>query len=1268
MKIFKLLLKNFTAILIVIVLFVIFLTGIAGRYYINRTITNWQVLSKEKIEESTSIAKKIFKEREKKLLLTKEKIFVSLRQLKNIQFKSIANKLKSEDYKNFQLALFNKNDSLLYWNKFYEEEIFLVDTLSYSFGSTHFVDYGIDTYLAVKDTLTINNKIFKFFLSQIIEKEYELNDLYFNNISLNSEISSKINSEFKIDYSPSAKKNRDGRKYSFDLLNYKDKKIGVAVFTKPSREKAIQHLEKLISTIQGAIALIGFLLLGYILYGYLKVQKYFILKLLALTLYLFLLRYILILLNFPKVLFTSELFTDKYYFTNFGNGIAASPIDLFITLFFLFVIFSYIIKLSLYNYLAQKSKSKSIIISFFILLVGIVIYMLALRGFGAAIRGFVFDTTIRYFHTSSLSLTLPQLIMQINVLLIGVISILGSISILLLILKYVATIKSLKIRFIFFLIVFVISEFLYTIYQSDPQLTLFVKLLQISFVFIISWLLINFKLKFLSKLLLFFLSASIISISALLYYNSALEKSSLKKTAEMISRVNKELYQSLIKETLLSNFSRKISEKAFSNNKINFNTAAFKIWSKSDLRKESINSSVNFLSLSGNMLGGFGSIYPNLTLNNIIDTNEVIEEIKVFEEPLEIENQKLIRGIFPVKNDYAFLGYLDVSILWDLNDFGFNSHPEFISNGKLNKEAILKLNKLIILDYRNAELKLVYGNLTPNQGLNNTIVNAELSEKNDAWLDIDINDSEYIVYVKKSNRNGFDRRIAVALKEKDLKIGLFDFFKIFYSYTLIILTIIILYFLFNRKSRRELKIDLRTKLLAAFLIISIIPLLLTAFYFRNLTEEKNIEAVYYKLGKRAFNIEKYLNNNLEDDFTNELFARAAKDLNLSYSIYRMKNLEYSTYDLLYNVGLIPNLINPVAYLDLDINNSREILLEESIDEFKYHSFYYKANLLNNNYIIKVTDGFNNISLPLSGNEVDVFLFGFYFLTAILIVIFSFIFANQISLPLLRITAATKSVAAGDLNLELNTNAKGELGELENGFQYMIKKLKENQMQLAEIEREEAWKEMAKQVAHEIKNPLTPMKLSVQQLIASYNDKSDKYDSIFKKVTDTLLNQIETLKNIATEFSNFARMPKLKVENINLMLILNQAANLFRTENIYIKINSGSDDAIIKGDPEQLQRAFINLFRNSKQAEADKIELTLSEDEKEFVLSVKDNGTGIEDKNQKKIFEQNFTTKQDGMGLGLSMTKRYMKSTNGKIILSETSNAGTTFTLIFPKVI
>ena len=452
----------------------------------------------------------------------------------------------------------------------------------------------------------------------------------------------------------------------------------------------------------------------------------------------------------------------------------------------------------------------------------------------------------------------------------------------------------------------------------------------------------------------------------------------------------------LITETLLSEFSRKEAVNAFSKKTANFNASAFKIWSSSMLQKESINSSVNLFSLSGELLGGFGSIYPKISLDNIIDTNSVIEEIQIFEEPLENNSQKLLRGIFPVKNDYAFIGYLDVSILSDLNDFGFSTHPDFISTGKLNEKAILKLDKHIIMDYRDNELKIVYGNFNPNQKITQIILNAKFTNHNDAWLNTDFNGYEYIVYVKKSEFNNIERIIAVALREKELSISLFDFFKIFFSHSLILIVIVLIYLVAIFSKEFKYHYNLRTQLLTAFLIISLIPLILTAFYFRNLTEEKNNDAIYYKLGKRAFSVENYLNDNMKNGFVTDLYNKASNDLNINFTLYKRNNVEYSSHDLLYDVGLLPKIINPIAYSELILGGSQEVLVTEEVDDFEFNAFYYKANIFGEETIIKIADGFNKIQLPLTGSEADVFLFGIYSLAVVLIIIFSAIFANQIS--------------------------------------------------------------------------------------------------------------------------------------------------------------------------------------------------------------------------------------------------------------------------------
>jgi nitrogen fixation/metabolism regulation signal transduction histidine kinase len=190
---------------------------------------------------------------------------------------------------------------------------------------------------------------------------------------------------------------------------------------------------------------------------------------------------------------------------------------------------------------------------------------------------------------------------------------------------------------------------------------------------------------------------------------------------------------------------------------------------------------------------------------------------------------------------------------------------------------------------------------------------------------------------------------------------------------------------------------------------------------------------------------------------------------------------------------------------------------------------------------------------------------------------------------------------------------------------------------------------------------------VQQLSAAHKDKSPKFNEIFEKVTNTLIEQIETLKNIATEFSTFARMPKLNAEKINLYSAINNAVNLFAEEEVSVNINSSTQNAVVIADLDQITRTLINLIRNSIQANSKNIKCTISEEENDFIVKIEDDGNGIPDNIRERVFENNFTTKKEGMGIGLNLAKKYLENINGTIKIESTSEKGTTIVLSFPKV-
>jgi len=237
---------------------------------------------------------------------------------------------------------------------------------------------------------------------------------------------------------------------------------------------------------------------------------------------------------------------------------------------------------------------------------------------------------------------------------------------------------------------------------------------------------------------------------------------------------------------------------------------------------------------------------------------------------------------------------------------------------------------------------------------------------------------------------------------------------------------------------------------------------------------------------------------------------------------------------------------------------------------------------------------------------------------------------------------------------------------------MVIELERSVELLAKSERETAWREMAKQVAHEIKNPLTPMRLSVQQLQRAWDDKNEDFGQYLKRVSKTIIEQIDTLSSIASEFSNFAKMPVAKLENVDVGEILTKTVELFHgTENIEIELQKSDRELHILADAEQLNRVFINIIKNGIQSIPDErsgeISVVLYSKEDKAIIEISDNGKGIPEDVRQKMFKPNFTTKTSGMGLGLAIVQNILEQIEGEITYKTRVGHGTTFIISLPLI-
>ncbi|MBC3845655.1 GHKL domain-containing protein [Winogradskyella echinorum] len=306
-------------------------------------------------------------------------------------------------------------------------------------------------------------------------------------------------------------------------------------------------------------------------------------------------------------------------------------------------------------------------------------------------------------------------------------------------------------------------------------------------------------------------------------------------------------------------------------------------------------------------------------------------------------------------------------------------------------------------------------------------------------------------------------------------------------------------------------------------------------------------------------------------------------------------------------------------------------------------------------------------------ELDEFMgrLSFAYLAMILAaIVFAYFISKYITKSLKTISDKMNEIRLEKRNKKIVIESSSdEIETLVKSYNSMIDELEDSAVKLATSEREQAWREMAKQVAHEIKNPLTPMRLSVQSFQRKFNPEDENIHQKVEEYSNTLIQQIDTMSSIASAFSNFAKMPAQKKEVLNVVLIVKLALDIFNEH--YITFYPEEEEIIAKFDRTQLIRVVTNLVKNGIQAipegtEHPKIEVRVFSKENKVYITIEDNGSGIPEENKAKVFEPKFTTKTSGMGLGLAMVKNIVETYNGNINFVSQQGKGTTFTVIFPK--
>ncbi|MCG8309377.1 MAG: ATP-binding protein [Cytophagales bacterium] len=553
-----------------------------------------------------------------------------------------------------------------------------------------------------------------------------------------------------------------------------------------------------------------------------------------------------------------------------------------------------------------------------------------------------------------------------------------------------------------------------------------------------------------------------------------------------------------------------------------------------------------------------------------------------------------------------------------------------------------------------------------------------------------LSDKSDIIFEKSVRIQGFNHKAfgeqekVVVVSAKEASIGAraanFSFLFLIYVFSILLVLIAVT----SYASIRRIKLNYATKIqlylnfafFAPLIIVSVTTVSIIIQTFKSSLENQYLEFADNLSAEISTPLSAYRNLEIDKEDLSEIVFQMAEIADLDVNVFHNKVLVASSLFQIYQNEILSQNIEPRAYIKIFEELESTFVQEEQVGLLKYKNVYVGIRSYETGKVIGI------LSLPFFASQQDlernivevlsniINIFTFVF---VIFMFVSFFVSRGLTFPLRLITQKIKRTTLSSYNEPLSWNSDDEIGMMVTEYNRMLLNLEESKKALAKSEKESAWREMARQVAHEIKNPLTPMKLTLQHMKRVIDDGGDNGQQEKKKVQiNNLLEQIETLSDIATSFSDFAKMPAPQMERLDLVKLLTKTIDLYNKKELgQIVTNIEAGRFKINGDKKWLGRAFSNLIINGFQAVNDpgiaRIEVRLYALENSKIrLEFVDNGHGIPEQIQEKVFTPNFSTKFTGSGLGLAITKKGIEHAGGNIWFDSREGAGTTFYIEIPR--
>jgi two-component system nitrogen regulation sensor histidine kinase NtrY len=1128
-------------------------------------------------------------------------------------------------------------------------------------------------------------------LRKTLEVSYPFTNRYLDREGLTERLTRDLGVDVRFDFSEGAEPLKDGRYKSTALNGIDRSRIGVVSVMHPTPSQYVDSISTRFHAFNTGVILVLILLLVVAAWRT-DVAVSPVIRAGGLVLVLWVSRYTLLFLDIPSSLVAYGIFDPTAFASPFGGGIAKSIGEMSLSIVTLALSAGLTINVLLRPPAPNPPAQRRPILAL-VLVAGVALFTFglfwALRGYGAVVRSAVFDSSIEYLDPRVLFPSLNVGLMTVNLIVLALCLVAVSTSCTVALLRSFTRYAGrggLALGWLSFILAFGAAAFLFGAVQRTPLMTTIYRLafgggiLGLSLFLVRSMRIGLPPVTRTSVLLALLLSAALLP-PLLEDFVGENDRRRIELFAQESIQPADAWFSLVVQDGLRSMTGEDAVRVLEEGGQDALDQLAFTKWAQSPACREGYTSIFTLFDREGNRVSRF-AIGGQLSQATTIDTSVIFDnvmEVSVRDIGAGANALKVYTGMTSIQNTGgSLLGFAQVTVAAGQQTLFRGETPIFLRG--TSKASLQNFYRSVaVSEFRGGRLApagaevFQAGYVLPDD----ILVSLNDPAKPWLWKNHAFDDQEFeTLFI--SRLHGGEDVLALSLVRPGIGGDLVTLVKVFLHLGLLALVALGMFALPDVVRGQTSPRTFRGKLLIALVATAVVPVALLSLYSQYTTRERLLQESSRILDEETRSVASYFSGSLPGVADPSRIPpdpaqveQIAGETDTDFNLYMGRDLTASSRPELVELGMLDSRISGDAYSALVLQGKRFHAETASVGRYRYAVGY--RPLLDSTGAVGAVVGvptlFRQDRVEEENTRRNAFLFGVYALVLLALLVIAAVLANRIAKPIQQLTEATRRVAAGELEVQVDApGADGEVRELIESFDAMTRNLKQSRDELIRFERELAWKEMAKQVAHEIKNPLTPMRLSIQHLRHAYHDRVNDFDQLLDGVTKTVIEQIDALSRIASEFSHFARMPKAKMEECDVNRILEESTRLFSQEKgIRFEVALGKGLRPVLADREELRRAFINVLRNAIQAMEGKgtILVRSEPDGAGIRVNIQDQGKGIPEEMMGKLFQPNFSTKTDGMGLGLAIVKKTIDQLGGTIEISSVAGKGTNVTIILP---